>query len=363
MNKSISNGKMRICFFIYNISNAGGSERVTTIIANELKRRGYDISILSICGSKPFYELDKQIPIKIIYKDINNINSKHKYFQILRNAYKFHKSNKTDIIIDVFASRSLITIPLKMVLKIKNISWEHFNYNAKIGLNPLGRKLACKYSNKIITLTNEDTLLYKKDNKNMNAEIDYVYNPNPYEGSDVSDLSKKNIITVGRLNYQKGYDRLLKAWSLIENKCDYRLFIIGNGEERQTLEDEANRLKLKNLEFVGVTDKVEEYYKNSAFYVSTSRFEGLPMCMIEAQSFGLPIISFKCETGPSEIVEDNLSGYLIENEDCEILAKRMLELIKDKDKMKKMSIEAKRGSLRFNIDSIIDKWESIINNL
>lgn len=354
---------MKICFFIYNISNAGGSERVTTIIANELKKRGYDISILSICGTKPFYEINDNISVEIMYKDKNNVNSKRKYFQILKRAYKFHKTNKTDIIIDVFASRSLITIPLKLGLKVKNISWEHFNYNAKIGLNPMGRKLACRYSNKIITLTNEDTLLYKKDNKNMKADINYIYNPNPYEGSVVSNLKNRNIITVGRLNYQKGYDRLLEAWRLIQEKSDYRLLIIGDGEEKEELKEKANELKLKNLEFVGITDKVEEYYKNASFYVSSSRFEGLPMCMIEAQSFGLPIVSFNCETGPSEIVKDNVSGYLVENGDYQMLSEKILQLINNKKIIENMSIEAKKESSRFNIDSIIDKWESIIKSL
>lgn len=354
---------MKICFFIYNISNAGGSERVSIVIANELKKRGYDVSILSVCGTDSFYEINTQIPIEIIYKGEHNVSSKNKYLDILKNAYNYHKRNKTDIVIDVFASRSLISIPLKMFLNIKNITWEHFNYSAKVGLNPLGRKLACRYSNKIVTLTSEDILLYKEDNRKIRASMEYIYNPNPYEKSDVSDLNNKNIITVGRLANQKGYDMLLDAWEIVEKSCDFKLLIVGDGEEKEILKKKASDLNLKNVEFVGVTNDVSKFYMNSSIYVSSSRFEGLPMCMIEAQSFGLPIVSFKCKTGPSEIIADGISGYLVENGDCKMLAEKLLLLINNREKLKEMSFEAKKQSYRFNIDSIIDKWENTIKSI
>lgn len=353
---------MKICFFIYNISHAGGSERVTVLIANELKERGYDVSILSICGSESFYKIDKDIPIEVIYKGCNNINSKNKYFNILKEAYKYHKKNKTEIVIDVFASRSLVSIPLKILLKLKNISWEHFNYTAKIGLNPLGRKLACKYSNKIITLTKEDIELFKADN-DIKASIDYIYNPNPFENSPVSDLNNKNIVTVGRLTEQKGYDMLLQSWKIVEENSDFNLIIIGDGEEKKSLKDKSEELGLKRIYFKGITNDVSKFYLDSCMYVSSSRFEGLPMCMIEAQSFGLPLVSFKCQTGPSEIIEDGITGYLVDNGNIEGLAEKILELIKNKKKLKDMSIKAKEESLRFNKDSIIDKWEMIISTI
>ena len=353
---------MKICFFIYNISNAGGSERVTVLIANELKRRGYDVSILSICGKDSFYELDKEIIVEIIYKDIHNINSKKKYFDILRKAYKYHKNNKTDIVIDVFASRSLISIPLKALLKLKNITWEHFNYSAKIGLNPLGRKLACKYSNKIITLTKEDISLFKQDNK-MIASIDYIYNPTPFENNKVSNLNNNNIISVGRLSSQKGYDMLLNAWSIVEKNSDLNLIIVGDGDERDNLDKQVKELNLKNVSFAGITNDISRFYLNSCAYVSSSRYEGLPMCMIEAQSFGLPLVSFKCKTGPSEIIKNEITGYLVENGNCKELAEKILELVKDREKLKKMAIKSKEDSSRFKIHTIIDKWEMAISTI
>lgn len=354
---------MKICFFIYNISNPGGSERVTTIIANELKNRGYDVSILSICGKDSFYKLNENIPINIIYKNKFDINSKTKFFSILKKAYKYHKDNKTDVIIDVFASRSLISIPIKALLNIKNISWEHFNYSVKEGLNPIARKVACLFSDKIITLTNEDIELYKKDNKKIRCSMDHIYNPSPFNKVTASNLQSKNVITVGRLTYQKGYDILLDAWRIVEDKSDWNLLLVGDGEEKENLINKSRELGLKNVKFLGVIENVSEVYRDSSIFVSSSRFEGLPMCMIEAQSFGLPIVSFNCLTGPSEIIEDDGSGYLVENRQYYELAEKILDLINNKEKMFEFGKKAKEDSKRFTIDSIIAKWEMIINNL
>lgn len=354
---------MKICFFIYNISNPGGSERVTTIIANELKNRGYDVSILSICGKDSFYKLNENIPINIIYKNKFDINSKTKFFSILKKAYKYHKDNKTDVIIDVFASRSLISIPIKSLLNIKNISWEHFNYSVKEGLNPIARKVACLFSDKIITLTNEDIELYKKDNKKIRCSMDYIYNPSPFNKVTASNLQSKNVITVGRLTYQKGYDILLDAWRIVEDKSDWNLLLVGDGEEKENLINKSRELGLKNVKFLGVIKNVSEVYRDSSIFVSSSRFEGLPMCMIEAQSFGLPIVSFNCLTGPSEIIEDDGSGYLIENGQYYELAEKILDLINNKEKMFEFGKKAKEDSKRFTIDLIITKWEMTVNNL
>ena len=354
---------MKICFFIYNISSPGGSERVTTIIANQLKKLNYDIRILSVCGNgKPFYTLDNSIPIHIIYKDKENINSKVKYFDILRKSLLYHKNNETDLIIDVFTSRSLISIPVKKILKIKNISWEHFNYYAKIGLNPLGRNLACKFSNQIITLTDEDRKYYRDNNK-INGKIDYIYNPSPYPIVDSTDLSNKRVISVGRLTHQKGYDMLLKAWQKVEEKSDWELILLGDGDEKESLINLANKLKLKNVKFLGVKKDVPEYYKKSSIYVSSSRFEGLPMCMIEAQSFGLPIVAFDCKTGPSEIINNNKDGFLIKNENIEELAEKLLLLINDRDKLEKFSLEARKSAKRFTLEEIIKNWQELLEKI
>lgn len=354
---------MNICFLIYNISRAGGSERVTSLIANALSEKGYDVTILNICGNnKCFYNISDKIKIHTLF-NCENINHKKKYLSIVKKIYQFYKKNKIDISIEVFASLSLFVLPIKKILKIKNISWEHFNFTSNEGMNKIARIFACRFSNALITLTNEDKEEYKKNIKNIKCKIDYIYNPTPFSNATKSNLTKKNVITVGRLTYQKGYDLLLQAWKYVEEKNkQWKLYIYGEGEDEEKLKEQQKQLNLKNVVFCGKTKQIHKCYQDASIYVSSSRFEGLPMCMIEAQSFGLPIVSFNCKTGPSEIVNNNVNGFLVENENTVELAEKLLKLMNDKNLLLNFASEVKESS-KFQIDSIIEKWDLIINSL
>lgn len=354
---------MKICFLIYNISNSAGSERVTSLIANELAKRGNNIHILSICGTnKCHYELHDNIKVHTLFKKTNNINYKINYFRILAKIYAFYKKNNFDLSIDVFANMSLFSIPIKKKLKFKNITWEHFNFYSHNGKIKFSRKLSCKYSDALITLTSEDINAYKKNIKKINCYIDYIYNPTPFCNNDKSKLDNNIILTVGRLTYQKGYDMLLDAWDIVYKKNKkWKLLIVGTGEEEENLKNKCKKMNLKNISFEGRSSNIENYYKNSSLFVSTSRYEGLPMCMIEAQSYGLPIVSFNCKTGPSEIVDNNKNGFLIDNFDIEELASKILELINNRENL--IGFSNNINIEKFMMNNIIKKWEYVIKSL
>ncbi len=354
---------MKICFLIYNNSRAGGSERVTSLIANGLSNKGHEVHILNICGkNKSFYKLNKNIKMETIYKDKDKINHKAKYFNIVKKIYKYYKNNKIDISIEIFASLSLYIFPIKKKLKIKNITWEHFNFFSNEGMNKIARKLACKFSNEIVTLTKEDMYAYKNNIKNIRAKLDYIYNPTPFENPEKSKLNSSIVLTVGRLTYQKGYDILLDVWKKVEEKNNkLELQIVGDGEDKSKLQEKAKSLKLKKVVFVGVTSEIHKYYKNALMYVSTSRFEGLPMCMIEAQTFGLPIISFEYKNGPREIIQDGKTGFIIKDYNIGEMAKKIIELAKDKQRIKEFSDNISIEN--FKLEEIIEKWQKTIEKL
>lgn len=360
--------KMRktIVFFIQNFSRPGGSERVTAIIANELVKKGYDISILSICGDNTsFFDLSPEIKLVTLFNKAE-VNNKKEFFSVLRELKKFYSGNHVDIVIDVFAALSIYTILIKKQLGLKNISWEHFNYNVNTGMNRLGRKLAVRYSDQIITLTNTDKQNYEKNNK-IRCKIDYIYNPSPFQNPIVDQVKQKWLISVGRLSYEKGYDRLIKAWSHSENYCDWELLILGDGKERNELQKLIDQLQLKRVKLIGAVKDVEKYYRQASIYISTSRYEGLPMTMIEAQSFGIPIISFDYENGPKEIIENDKTGIIIsKGDEGEMIAncsKEIISLINDPIRINRYSNNAKISANRFEMTPIIEKWNKIILEL
>ena len=113
----------------------------------------------------------------------------------------------------------------------------------------------------------------------------------------------------------------------------------------------------------GEVDNMEDYYSHAAMYVMTSRFEGLPMTLLETKPYKLPLVSFNCKTGPRELINDGINGYLVDEGDLEGLAKRIEELILIKDLRKKFSDQAQYELDRFDYDKIINKWKELMTNL
>ncbi len=109
------------------------------------------------------------------------------------------------------------------------------------------------------------------------------------------------------------------------------------------------------------TDNIEYYYKTASFFCLSSRYEGLPMVLLEAQSFNLPIVSYDCLTGPKELIEDGMDGLLVEPENIDMLAAAISRLINHQELHQKMVVNLlSKNNDEFSIDSIIDKWDSIL---
>ena len=350
----------KICFFCANFENSGGTERVTSIIANELVKLGYDVTIIScIGGKKSFFKLDERIKLDNLYDSCGGLKFN------LTASYKLRKKLKKydfDYIIDIDTIHSFFSIPAIIGLRTKVISWEHFNFYSDLGIKRRGwgRILASKFADRIVTLTNEDREVFLK-NLNVKSKIDYIYNPTSYPNEMKNSCESKIAISIGRLTSQKGFDKLLDIWKKIEEKgSDWQLYIIGSGEDKEKLLEQKENLKLKNVVFVENTKNIKEYYEKASIYLMTSRFEGLPMTLIEAQSFGLPIISYDIKTGPKDVINNEEDGYLIENNNEELFMEKFLELSKDREKIKEFSQKAYENSRKFKLENIIKKWENIL---
>lgn len=356
--------KSKICFFVGDMSKNGGTERVSSIIANELLDRGYQIIFLSYkkCD-KSFYFLNSEIKIYSLF-DMEEKGYFKRKIRPYINLYKFVKKANIDVMIDVDIILSLYTIPIKILCGIKNISWEHFNFsNQRVKNRVRARKLAGYFSDAIVTLNKRDLENYKK-NLNRIKRIDYIYNPAIVENANVTTLKNNIAISVGRLNYSKGFDNLLKIWKLVEEKNkNWKLLIIGDGEERDNLKKIINEYKLQNVFLLPFQKNIEYYYENASIYVMTSRSEGFPMVLLEAQKKGLPIISFDCETGPSEIVIDGRNGYLIKQNNLYEFANKLLEIMNDNKKIIEFSKNAIKDSERFELKQIVNKWVELLETL
>ena len=362
----------KIAFYIGDFTRSGGTERACTSVVNRLASQTSNHVYLIVTNSvveKPFFSIDQNVTI--LYLNCNY--SVGKYLTLLSRLITTVKKNKIEIVVAVEVFSLLFMLPVvlfgKVVRrKIKLIVWEHFNFTVDLGKRARRkfRWLAGRFADAIVVLTKRDVSLWNTNLK-INGKIISINNPSSFAGSAKEyNCESANIVAIGRLTYQKGFDRLIEIWHEFsvrhsESK-NWKLQIIGSGEDKQMLDDLINKYNLKNVEMVSNTSSISDYYENAAFLAMTSRFEGLPMTLIEAQSFGLPIIAYDCLTGPSEVITQK-SGFLIENNNKEEFVEKLQILITNGTLRNKMSVAAKEEMKRFSEIEITQQWEELIEAL
>ena len=212
---------------------------------------------------------------------------------------------------------------------------------------------------KFVVLTHEDYAFWK-------GFSDITVIPNPiYTYPDHGSLcNSKQAIAVGRYTYQKGFDLLIDAWSIVaKHHSDWTLRIYGAGEA------EAYRklVKEKGLDSSvfceGTTNDVYSKYDESSIFVLSSRYEGLPLVLIEAMSAGLPCVAFACPCGPRDCINDGKDGVLVEPGNIEKLADAICLLIENDSQRKAMGASARQHALLFNEETIMQKWINLFETL
>ena len=253
----------------------------------------------------------------------------------------------------------------------KKIAWVHIDLEKhKMVPRKLERISYCKI-NKIICVS-EDS---KKSVLNLYPEnkdkIKVIYNPidkkNIVEKSNKKinfefEKNKVNIITLGRLSQQKGYDILLQSHNkLIKEGLDYNLIILGEGAKRNSLEKYIKEKNLENnTQLLGFKENPYPYLKKADIFISSSRYEGFSLVVAEAICLNKPIIATKC-TGPLELLKKGKYGLMAEVENVEDLAEKMKKLILDKSLREKYSSLSKERSEIFNIKKTMQKIENLLD--
>lgn len=356
---------MKLVFVIKALDNIGGTERVSIQIANSLSTRNHQVHIVSLVGNnKPFFEVLPQV--KLHYLHLGSDNSIFPYRDLRRHyrLKKCFKSIEPDIIIVVDASRATLKIPA--CKPYTTIYWEHFNslMHSKPMQN-LSRKLVAKHGDWIVTLTEADAQSYKQ--KYNTEKVSCIHNPITIDLPKYTPPTRHNAVAVGRYTNQKGFDLLLEAWAMVEEKKDWQLLIVGKGKSKQTklLSSLIDKYNLyKSVKLLPPTNNIQGLFKDSGMYVMSSRFEGLPLVLIEAAAMGLPAVSFACETGPDEIICHGKTGLLVPPMQTKELALAMQTLILDEQLRMSFSKEAaKYVGDKFAEDTIINQWESLFNKL
>lgn len=361
--------KINICYHIMDMSNCGGTERVTSQIVNKLvENKKYNIFILSNYNQKEklFFDVDERVQLHSFYKKKKRF--KIQWLDYIFKTKKFIKKNKIDLLITVDSFLGLVDIPAVKGTKCKNIIWEHFDYYraGDSRLVKLAKKLCVKSKTNIVVLTKKDYENFHKNEPNMKAKMWQIYNPY-IDNVNKKDFKFNNntIISCGRLVTQKGFDYLLEvAKKLKENNNRFKWLILGEGELHDELIKKQKEYNLEDyVQFVGKVHNVDDYYDKADFYVLTSRNEGFGLVLLEARTHFLPIVSFDINNGPSEIIKDNINGYLIPKFDIDMMVKKIEILLNSRKKLDEFKKNSMCGFDAANYDDIITKWSELIDEI
>lgn len=341
-----------IIFIISSIQKFGGSERVATSLANGLSK-DFNVSILSRgdINQPNAYELNPRI---------NDIKFTGNNLSFIKSVKKYIKKDKPDLVVIHTMSRLTPLLLLNGITAKSLWSLEHTSFEFHSLIFKVLRKLTYKKLDNILVLTQSQKNIYRTLNPRLNITV--MPNPSPFPITNKNyDVSSKIIVSVGSLEHHKGFDLLIDSWAMLHaHYPNWSLHIYGEGSEKKNLELKIKELNISNIKLKGQTAEICDVYDNSAFYVMSSRFEGLPMVLIEAQARGLPLISFECQSGPAEIIEHGVNGILVSSNNTNKLSEAIESLINNSEKRISMSSNSKRLSQKFLLSKIVNSWTKLI---
>lgn len=380
---------MRIAYIVGTLAYNGGAERIVTEKMNYLstvpKYSIYAITLYQIYDKQPnTYDLSPkvtqvnlQIPVYLQYKHKypKRLWLKWKYYKQLRQELtKVVNEIKPDILIGVgFNSADIVCLQKCNAAKIiesheprmftmSNAQRTQRSFVTK-ALGHLYRKwylhIIEKYADAIVTLTENDAIEWKKA-----RYVEVIPNFSSMHISSISNCANKKVIAVGRFEWEKGYDMLLQIWENVINRHpDWEINIYGDGNLRDNIEKEVLQKGLRSIYIHPFTKEISKEYAKSSIYILSSRFEGFSLTILEAMRHGLPCISFDCPFGPANLIENDKTGYLIENGNKSSFADKLSNLMENSQVRKEFSKAALDRAKLFEKETIMQNWIKLFESL
>lgn len=358
---------LKLLYITTNLNTSGGVARVLSVKLNYLiNNYNYDIHIINTNGNTTslFFNFDQRINIQ----SLNSNNCKISKFLNYRNKLNTEiKVINPDIIINCDNGLKGTFLPFLYSGKIPLIFESHSSFNAKEA-NIIGNlKLWIKelFFSKSVNKY-KYIIVYQHLSKAWESNnIKVINNPLGFRiPRESAHLNNKVVVAVGRISYQKGYDKLLKIWNLVVRiHPDWKLHIYGEGD-RSNLLKQIKELNLKEsiLFFDPVLD-IKDVYLNASILVNTSRYEPFGLALIEAMACGLPVLAFNNTLGPKTYIKHNENGFLIEKNDINSYSKHIIALIEDKNKMKNVGHSAKESMKAYEVDDIMKLWHQLFQSV
>lgn len=376
----------KIVFCTPALYSAGGVERIVSFKANYFAEQlGYDVTIIVTEGRGrdsyfPLSDKVKVINLELGFEEMWRASFTKKVFLYLSKQRQYKRLLKAELMrIRPDFTISMLRREINFLtdiqdgsMKIGELHVNRVNYrNFEVNDTNLVKSLFAKFWMKSLVgkLKRLDRLVVLTDKGKSDwpelANVTVIPDPIPLQTEVSSQLKEKRVVTIGRYAYQKGYDILLHVWSEVEKKYpDWSLSIYGMGNRSQysqlmkNLGIDAERCLLN-----GPVNDVSKIYEESSVFVLSSRFEGFGLVLAEAMSCGVPVVSFDCPYGPSDIITDGVDGFLIKDWNVKAFADKVCLLMEDADMRQQMGRAAIDSSRRYQPDRIILEWQKLFESL
>lgn len=372
---------MRIVYIVKYIAQLGGLDRILSFKMNYLAQHGYEVHLITYeQGKHPIsFPLDERIEhtdvdVRFFTRHGNGLVKRVKQYFDMRRTFKQRVYDKVkeidpDVIVTLTDSYTLLDILMKIPGRAYRVIESHvernsfqkrFDFKGKPGLYQLASLFDRYITRKIkkadcfVTLTQHDAEAWPEL-----KFVKFIPNPLSYMPESRSTLENKQVLSVGRLDWQKGYDMLVDVWKIVNQKHpDWNLKVFGDGSFREELEKKTHDCGLDaSMKWEHATPRIFDLYLESSIYVMSSRYEGFGLVLTEAMSCGVPCVSFNCPFGPSEIIKDGEDGLLVPIDDVQKLADSICRLIEDEQLRKSMGEKAVENVQRYEPHSVMKQWE------
>jgi glycosyltransferase involved in cell wall biosynthesis len=377
---------MKILYALESVNLAEGFDRVIIEKANYFAEHGYDtiICVTSHALAEPYFPISEKVRVVDLGLDFhqqyghNLAYRAYIYFTLMHRYKKAMKrllaAEHPDVVItslgreiDFIADMKDGSAKIGESHIAKDFARNFHLMEQRGGIYRLiarhwRRKLerAVRKLDALVLLTQHDA-----DSWAGLTRTEIIPNSMPFFPEQASSCENKQVIFVGRFSEQKGLNYLIKTWEGVYKKHkDWTLHMYGEGEQKAILLDLIEKADLTDAVVVHEpTRQIMEKYQESSIFLLTSRFEGLPMVLIEAQACGLPIVSFNCPWGPADIIKNGEDGFLVEYLNTDEAAHRVCQLIENDELRKRMGRQARINVQRYRRDKVMKRWTDLFESL
>lgn len=353
---------MNICIFNGDMSRGGGTERMAAILANCLcGEADFRVSVLSLLNPEGRCSFPLRTGIRHAVLCESPCGLVRKNWRLLG----FLREEKIDVLINVDVMLGLYSFAaVWLSRRTRLVSWEMFNIRNDIGSRHTRsvRRMALRLSSYYVCLTRRDMEAFRREMP-VRCPIGYVYNPCVrHDQGNVYNEDSRIIITAGHFFRTKGYDLAVEVARLVfRSHPEWTWEFYGDGPQMENVRERVRECGLeRNVLFRGRADDMDSVYGRAALYVMTSRTEGFGLVLTEAKAAGLPTLAFDVEFGPGEIIQDNVSGYLVKPFETRVMAERIIYLIEHPERRREFSRHATDNLDGFSLDSFREAWRRIL---